>query len=431
MYFFQIINTETFIFPENRFGVILSQIPVLMGIWIGLGLKSLVFIYSLSFPVLYCAIAWLCIRVFNVKEAGLMIALLLVSGVGFSFFHPVTETYQAMVYAVLVYSVLTSGNTTLMNKGFYFVSLILAVGLCILSHPIALFLIVYVALIAHVNKSASAKQILPLILVCVLIGLLRISFASSGSYDSKQYYQLLHPSDAISNFIQLQPLRFLAVKSISTYLSVVVMLGFSLFQLKTSTNSGRRKIKLILTFSLAGAAFLTLISLLTFSKGDSDMMLEKAFLPAVFMVTFGFVSILKGAENPLRNVALLPLLIGIIGFSRIIYVGFGMTERLAILKEVARNNQDHPKLIAAYSDFKSPAIQFYHWATSIDVLILSTCECKNPVTLFLTKSKGSFVADMHDNQLFLCVDYWPYWRTSQLNGHYFRLADCPYQYYSP
>ena len=161
------------------------------------------------------------------------------------------------------------------------------------------------------------------------------------------------------------------------------------------------------------------------------MMLEKAFLPAVFMITLGFVSILKGAEYPFRNVAFLPVIIGIIGFYRIIYVGFGMTERLAILKEVARKNQDHTKLIAAYSDFKSPAIQFYHWATSMDVLILSTCECKNPVTLFLTESKESFVADMHDNQLFLCVDYWPYWKTSQLNGDYFRLADCPYQYYSP
>jgi len=431
MYFFQLINRETFVFPEHRYGVFLSQIPLLTGIWLGLGLKSLVFFYSITFPILYWAIAWLCMRIFHMKEAGLIISLLLVSGVGFSFFHPVTETYQAMVYAVLVYAVLSAGYRNIVNKPVYFVSLILAVGLCILSHPISLFLILYVAVIAKIQKTASLKQIILLTLVCFITGIVRMSFAAEGSYDSKQYDQLLHSSSAIVNFIHLQPLRFLAVKSISTYLPVVVMIGSSLYFIKRLTRSNLLEAKLMLIFSLFAAASLTLISLLTFSKGDSDMMLEKAFLPSVFFIIFAFVFILRRCETKIRNFVLLPLIIAFIGFSRIIYVGIGMTDRLTILKDVAHRNQEHPKLIASYKDFNSPAIRFYHWATAIDVLILSSCELEKPVTLFLTDSKEAFVADKQDNQLFLCVDYWPYWNTSQLNKRYFKLSNVPYEYYAP
>jgi len=429
MYLFQLINTKTFVFPESRFGVFISELPVLGAIWLGIGLRAVIFIYSLSFPLLYCFISWICVKRLGQKDAGLIIALLLVSGVGYTFFHPVTEIHQAMVYAMLVFALLNAeASGKISGVGFY-ISITVAVALCLLAHPAALFLLMFIAVFRVITRKSGLKSAVILFITCLLTGLIRVFSASETSYDAAQYQHLFHASDALANLFSLQPLLFLATRSITTYLSVLtsVVFGFILaFRLPDPVSQRKR---LVWAFGLLAAGFLALISVLTFSQGDSDMMLEKSFIPAVFVVIITFVYLLKDAPTSSPIFIYLPFVIAIIGFTRICYVGNKVSKRLYLLDEIAAANQDQPKLIAAFSDFDAPEMTLNHWATASDMLMLSLVKQKKPVTLYITELPDTFSTASTDARVFLCVKYWQNWDAGLLNPDYFKLPAVPYMRY--
>jgi hypothetical protein len=68
---FQIINTKNFFFQERRFGVFPTQIPLLIATYLKLPLKWLIYIYSLSFPLLYFCIIYINSQILKCKEAAL------------------------------------------------------------------------------------------------------------------------------------------------------------------------------------------------------------------------------------------------------------------------------------------------------------------------------------------------------------------------
>ena len=148
-FFFNIINTQSFFCPENRFGVWLSQIPLLLSIKLNLGLKSILYIYSVSFPVLYLLIIWCCSHVLQNQAAALSAILGLIIGVAYSFFHPVTETHEALAYTSLFLGILTSPRFNKPSIGFYALSVIVLTW-CLLTHPIAVYTVSFVLAISFI-----------------------------------------------------------------------------------------------------------------------------------------------------------------------------------------------------------------------------------------------------------------------------------------
>lgn len=104
--FFKIINFEKFNVEAARYGSVLPEIPLLMAVKLGLNLKMLTIIYSVSFIGLYYLVYILCVHWLKNPKAGLAVVLTLILCISQSFFHPVTETHQSLVYSVLLFAIL-------------------------------------------------------------------------------------------------------------------------------------------------------------------------------------------------------------------------------------------------------------------------------------------------------------------------------------
>ncbi len=419
-FFFQIINHHEFWFPENRAGIFVSQLPLLFFAHIGTPLKALVYIYSLTFPIWYMAIAAFCHYYLKVKEASLALAFCLILGVAYSFLHPVTETYHALVFSVLLYAVLVSPKLVGQKVGYYIAILVVSI-LCIIAHPIGAFTIGFVAIFSFVNKQVKMS---PAIFILILAGvsmLLRVWLVPKGSYDVKQYDNLFASLRSISEFGNLYPVTYLKTRSINVYFPTILLIAvLGVLAIKT-------KHKLVFGVSAFCSLGFTVIGVLTFSKGDADMMMEKTFLPAIFMLVLPFCY-LYVRQQAIEKIALtiVVLMLTALSFNQIFKASRIATNRLSALQSIAAQSV-HPKLIAQFTDFEDHSLHFNHWNTGIDSYILAKCKLNKNFTLFLVEDKRAFIFDSANVDLFLGPTWFPHWNQQTLDPRYVTLPKVPYK----
>jgi hypothetical protein len=421
-FFFQIVNNHSFWFPENRIGIFLSQLPLLFFSGIGASMNALIHIYSLAFPVEYIIIAAICHYYLKVKEAALAIALCLIIGVAYSFLHPVTETYHALVFSVLLYAVLVSDVLSQHRFGYY-LAVFVAAALSLISHPIGVFTTAFISIFTILNKQVKIYPSLFIISLALLSMVLRLLLVPKGSYDIQQYDNLFTSLKSFNKLGNLYPIVYLKAHSDSVYFSTgLLLVVFSLLAITTKRLS-------ILLLSIFGSSIFVLIGVLTFSKGDSDMMMEKTFLPAIFMIILPFCYLFfKEAFWSKVTLSIVILMLSSISFHQIIQASNIATKRLNTLQEIS-DISVHPKLIADFNDFDEPTLKFNHWNTSIDSYILAKCKLNKEFTLFLVDQKDSFKYDTTNLTLVLGPVWFPYWDEKMLDTNYFNLPDVAFKRY--
>lgn len=421
-YLFNILNTEYFWFPENRIGSFFSQIPLVLFSYCGVSLNALVYIFSLTFAFQYLAIAAVCHYFLKVKEASLTLALVLIIGVAFSFFHPVTETYHALAFAVLVYAVLAS-EWLQQKKYLYYFFILSASFLSIVSHPIGVFAIGFVALFSFVAKKTTLAPFLFVLFLAGLTTVLRLAFVSQNSYDVLQYDSLFANFSAGANWSTLYPVIYLVARIDSVYLSTCILI-VALAVITISTKKTP-----ILILSVLCALGFALLGILTFAKGDGDMMMEKTFMPSIFMLLLPFCYLFTTLQKTPRILFQIVILtMTILSFNQIFNASLIATKRLQVLESIAARPL-HPKLIAEIDDFNEPSLHFNHWNTVVDSYIMAKCKTNKEFTLFLTADKHTFVFDSTDVDLFLGPPWKPYWKKKMLSKTYFVLPNVGYRLY--
>lgn len=422
-FFFQILDTQNFYFPENRFGILFSQIPVILAAKAGLPMYLMVYLYSIVFPIEYFLIAWICYKFLKVKEASFAIAFSLIIGVSFSFFHPVTETYHALVFSGFLYAVLASPVWANYPKIIKYISLLLVAILAIISHPIGIFTVGFVTVFTFINKQIKLSMVLILVAIVLVALISRMMQSNKQSYDVQQYQNLF---DNLKSFIHLSdfyPFLYLKTRLPGVYLSSIILFIVYIYV------SIKSKRFLALAFSLIAFTGFTLLAMLTFLKGDGDIMMEKSFMPALFMIVLPFSYLCFQKEYFTNKVIIIAtLIIAIISFIQIIKAANYPVKRLKKL-EALMAEQIYPKIIASYSDFENQDLLFNHWNTGIDSYILAKCKLQKESTIFLTDNKNTFPIDSNDRTLFLGPTWWAGWHTNTYKSNYFELPEVPYHPY--
>ncbi len=97
---------ETFQVMVNRFGVVLVQALPLAAIKLGLPLKAVSMLYSLSFPVLFLGIYTLMVRPLGNDRLGLVLVLLFTLMVYDAFYWPSSEQQQGLAFMLLYFAFL-------------------------------------------------------------------------------------------------------------------------------------------------------------------------------------------------------------------------------------------------------------------------------------------------------------------------------------
>ncbi|MBK8846966.1 MAG: hypothetical protein IPO27_10640 [Bacteroidetes bacterium] len=415
-YFFHLINFKKFHFPENRYGVWLSQVPLLTAIQLKLSFPVLVYIYSLSFPILYLLIAIICRYYLQVKEAGLAILLSMVCGVSFSFFHCVTETHQCIVYAIGFYAAVVSQRS---------ISWIIRIPLSIffiiqslLCHPNAAFILLGLVLVMFINKQITWKFVTGIaILIALFIG---YKLTSATGYDQQQYNNLWQFFDTITILHRSYYFYFLSVHSIDTYLSFLLIL------VSTAIYCTRQKMLLqFLAIAFFSICF-TIITILTFYQGDADSMMEKSLMPALLPF---FVFISRHVFYNEKVVFIRGMLLLVIMLCSFVAIGKASkihSNRLALLESILEKNKYYPKLYIEQDSVKNTPLFTYQWATTIDAIWISKMNGKQASTLYLKHADEGEQKYSCDTSI-LYVPWWPDFTYFYMNQDYVEFPEIAYK----
>jgi hypothetical protein len=169
-----------------------------------------------------------------------------------------------------------------------------------------------------------------------------------------------------------------------------------------------------------------LLSIITFSKGDSDAMMEKSFMPGIFMIVLLFSVFIYSAKLfSFANILIVTLTI--ISFVGINKASRPYSLRIELLTSiVSQTDSLYPKIIASFSDYNEGILKYCEWATSIDTLFLSLCISDKPKTLFIVNNKEDYINDIKNKNIFMYLP-WKQIQLNELNADYFKFPNVPYK----
>lgn len=421
--FFKIVNFEKINIEASRYGAILPQIPLLFFMNLGVGLKWLTIIFSASFILLYYLIFIGCTHLLKNAAAGLAVVLVLILNISQSFFHPVTETHQSLVFVVLIYAILQ--HSGFRNSA---IQLLLTSGLIVFTffiHPIAvyplLFIIGYVAI--DKNQFRSAKPYF-LLLVVVVLAVAKVLLTDENSYEGQFFTRFINSPSIIFDLPKLHSTNFFIKRIGSLYFWLGILeliLIIFLVQYKKYKK---------LFWQLVTSGFFLVITLLTYSEGDSDMLMERAFMPlALFVAVPLLKETMESNKYSIYKITLLAVIIGL-SLSRIYQQGKTFQKRTEFNYELLTQTAkfSNKKFIVEKSEIDKHIITF--WSHSFETLILSTITEDIPTqTIYAannTEDLSKYTSE--PNSVFLGANFWLEWDIQSLNSKYFDLPEnTPYK----
>ncbi|MBN2818840.1 MAG: hypothetical protein JXP36_07715 [Bacteroidales bacterium] len=423
-YFFKIVNFEKINVEAFRYGAILPEIPVLLSMKLGVGLKWLTVIYSTSFILLYYLVFLCCVYLFKNVSAGFAVIFVLILCIGQSFFHPVTETHQSLVFSVLVYAILQ-------YSGFRYslIQYLLATAIIILAffaHPVAIYPLIFIIGFVAIDKK-QLHSLVPYVLLFIVGGLAlgKVLLTNENSYEGKFFLELLKSPDTILNLPHAYSTKFFITRIFGLYiwLAILAFILIIYFILQ------KEYIKLV--WQLAASVFFLTITLLTYNQGDSDMLMERAFMPlSLFVVVPLFKETIENiGKLKILKFAFLTVII-IISLSRIYQQGMVFKSRMAFNKELLTKTAQFPnrKFIIPKSELDKHILTF--WSYSIETLLLSGVakDIPNQTIYSDNNLEGFNKYTTNPNGTFLGPNFWLEWKMESLNPKYFNLpVDKPYR----
>lgn len=420
--FFKILNFEKINVEAYRYGAILPELPLILAMKLGFNLKTLTIIFSASFILLYFIIFLFCVHLLKNISAGLSIVLVLIICISQSFFHPVTETHQSLVFSILVFATLQYPFRNQLIQG----SLAsLGIAISFLAHPVAVYALIFVIGYSAIDKK-QLRFVIPYLLLTLVMGLTvgKVLFTDENSYEGKFFSELLNSPAIILDlpnaystkfFLNRIPRLYFWVMILECYVGIILLL---------------KKEYLKLLWQLGTIIFFLIVTLLTYNKGDSDMMMERAFMPLALFICLPFLKETLQTASRYQYVKI-TFLIAIITFSfiRIYSQGMKFRERTRFNQELLAKTAKLPnrKFIVQISELQKYHIAY--WSYSFETLMLSTITKDIPTqTIFPANDTNKYLKYTEGaGNIFLGADFWLEWEIDNLNHKYFNLStELPY-----
>jgi len=425
-YLFKIINFEKFNTEAGRYGAFLSQIPVLAALKAGMSLKSLLLIYSISFILIYYVVFMLCTHVLKNVVAGFSIVFVLVLCMQQGFYHPTHESHQALIYSLLFYSTINYS----FNKKYYLLKYSiggLLIALCFFTYPTVLFPLLYIIAFYIIDQHKWRETgIYILVMILIMLSVFKVTYTDQSSYEGQFLSGLFNLRPGIHDFTGYYSTMFFSrrIGGLYFWLCIIFILAI-LLQLanKKYLNAG---------FTFLGTTSFLVLVLYTYRMGDSDVMMERSFLPLTVFVSVPFFTELLSSK---RRSVLIPgvlviLVICFAGIRRLNLEGQRFRRRLKNIEQLIEctHNMDGRKFLLKKSDENISNI-IMPWTSSFNSIIVSSMNGnQNTRTIFLYDDLKNWEIYLHDKpDVFLGADFWLEWQINMLNHKYFNLPVEPYK----
>ena len=208
---------------------------------------------------------------------------MLVLGIRHSFYHTVTETHQGLVYCVLLYAWLSYPlqlNRKIFSRTIHIAVGVLIIALCFFVHPVTLFPVLFIIGYRIIEKKEWRNYgLYALIVITLLLFTLKFITTDEQSYEGQIFASFSGAIDTLGNLFHLYSFKFFIKRIGGQYLFLVIM------ALSVTVYYIYHKNYLKLGYYLLAGSFFFLITVLTYFAGDSDMAMERAFMPlSIFVV---------------------------------------------------------------------------------------------------------------------------------------------------
>lgn len=420
-YVLQFINNKTFWIECQRIVLAISQVIPLVGVWLGLQIKYVLLLYSLSHVLFFYLLFLFVYYGLRDRRSGLLIILSQTVGIVHSFFTPMFELYYGVPLLITFYAL---WRLRYSSSGFLMVLLFLEV-LILLSHPLAFMLFVFLLFYDFSPKTARPFYYY-LFVALVFAGVIVYKAYFMCGYetgklgwqfnyaDNKQYLQLLNPSYY----------KVLLIFMLRYYSEVLLAFVIVVFML-TRKKEWFRLLVVAGTF----AVYVFLVnSAYTVSPSRYMEQVMFPFVPIVFIpLIYGFPA--SGRQGLLNiSVLLISVLIGyrllvIYNSSEIFMKRVAQMEQLI---EVARQ-KGGSKFVVSPANVDHGYTQL-NWSYPIETLLLSSIDGNDIAVSIVPDEDLSF----ENNDLKIKADQfifrrWELKDQKWLNPTYFHLDIGPYR----
>ncbi|MFV0593494.1 MAG: hypothetical protein ACK5M7_19135 [Draconibacterium sp.] len=434
-YFFNIVNDADYFVPHTRTTAIITQVPLVWAAKMHLPLAMLLNIYSVSFVLVRVVYFFLVNNVLKNKAAGF--AVIAVSSIGIveSYFRPTSESNLALLNSILLYAWLVFIDSKKLKK---IPEMILGIGGTIVlvffgyvSHSIALFSLLFV-LFYFSFEYRKFKTPFPYVTVVftLLVFMYHVFFGSKDTGHNNLYGNLLvSPFTILDELNTYYPYKFFFRHINAIFIPYLVMLVVSVFVLfyKKKWWNG----SFLVVFSVA----YFIVACTSFKEGDSNMEMEKIFLPLTMFAALSFVAAFRYYSGKVQlGLGVLAAGLVVTGLIIIKPSSSPYAKRIDTIQEVfvdAANKQENRKLVIGLKDIE-PYPMVGCWAFGIETLVLSTID-KNmePLTIFLDQGYSDIEGNMKEPDNFMPALFQTSMNYSRLNKYYFNLPDQPYIRWRP
>lgn len=424
---FKLIRLETFNIEAGRYPQIITQVLPLVAIYLKLPLTWIMMAYSISFPLLYAACAALASRWYHFKAAPIVLIFALTAPLTFGFYHAGTETHQALAWATLFFAWLRYSPSSEPVKASK-IQLHMLAGLVFLiltmhSHPAGFFMIIF-SIGYHWIETRDFKNLLPYIMLFAVLGLslAKVGSTDAGSYEGQFLSKIPQFPELLSQLSDNWSLNYFIEKCSKSYriLWIVFLLGLVWLLLE-------KRFLRALYYLVFNVGFL-LFTLLIYSTGDSDLMMERAFMPLGFFLILPIIDLLRVHKHSLINYLQIAAVFVCFYFS---FAGLNnhgsyMTSRLRYMDEL------HEKFGAQKIALKSSQVDMQRihipWPYCFESLIYSASRygADSCFTIAIYHDNEFPTEQLSNPLVFLTPGFFGHMDVSELKPNYFVLPETPY-----
>lgn len=429
--FYKLIQTGWFNIEADRTPQVLTQLLMVPAIHLKIPMEALLMLYSLSFPLLFLAIYFIIVRYYKNPMLAMVIPFSLVLTIRMSFFHAGTETHQSLVFAVLFAAWLFSSNEssvyTFLRRALHFLIGALLIWLTQTSHPSGVFILGFAAgFYAIKEKSIRIPEVWFSFAMMIVLSILKVFTTEAGSYEGQFLSIIPQMPDLIPNFFSHYSVHFIQSRFLKLYL-----IGFVLFSLGLYIYSVRKE-WLKLAYVLAGTTFFMAFSCLIYHAGDSDLMMERSFMPLGFFVALpmmtDWIHRIGISVNLRVFICFVVLFFNFKGIKEMSEYLTGRLDYMDYLREqmIAQGEQ---KLILTSNQTIAHWV-FVPWTWGIESLIYTTGKYGQECAFTCVQLDENYLSsiDISNPSLYIPVTITPPDDITRLNETYFKLPYKPYYF---
>jgi hypothetical protein len=419
-YVSQFINNQTFWIECQRIVLGISQIIPLIGVWIGLQIKYILLLYSLSHVIFFYILFLFVYYGLRDRRSGLLIILAQTVGIMHSFYTPMFELYYGVPLLITFYSI---WRLQFRFRTIY-ILLILEV-LILLSHPLAFMLFVFLLLYDFREETAKPFKYYAAIGIVFIAAVAFKYFVMCGYESGKlawqfnytentQYLQLINP--AYYKVLGLFMLRY--------YSEVLIAFILVIFML-----ANRKQWFRLLVVAGTFFAYVFLVnSAYTVSPSRYMEQVMFPFVPIVFIpLIYGFPA---SGRQGLLNISVL-LISALIAYRlAVIYYGSEIfVKRIAQMEQLIETaRQKGGSKFVVSQDVIDHGYTQLNWSFPIETMLLSAID-GNDITVTIAPEDDLYFEN-NNNKMAADQFIFRRWELKDekwLNSRYFHLDIGPYR----